>query len=197
MWTSCIYWHPADESFQYGAACFKNPVYELVALEPEHFLAYGAAMNVYDHKSNTFKSYVASPDRKLREFPGNSSCLSLPAFTFVSERPPGSVLNPFLVVLNAEIKFRRYRRQSQSEPPSIPLPDDVQQLIDLTIELVELLYWKPVRAATKDRGPEVVRRRHPRRLLPWPEDADLETRMTIGQATLAGHSEYPSYTLCV
>jgi len=155
-------------------------------------------MNIYDQKSNMFKSYVASPDRRLREFPGGTSCPSLPAFTFASERPPGSVVNPFLVVLNAEIKFRRYRRQTQLQPPSVPLPDDVQQLVDLTIELVQLLYWRPVRAGKDGKDPEVVRRRprlH-RTRVPWPEDADLETRMTIGQDMLAaGRGEYPTHDL--
>ena len=48
-------------------------------------------------------------------------------------------LNPFLVILNAEIKFRRYLRQQR--PPPLPLPTNVMTLIHLTIELVKLIYW--------------------------------------------------------
>jgi hypothetical protein len=45
----------------------------------------------------------------------------------------------FLVVLNAEIKFRRYRRM-RTMPK---LPEDVEKLMDETIKLVDLIYWTP------------------------------------------------------
>jgi hypothetical protein len=50
------------------------------------------------------------------------------------------MLNPFLVVLNAEIKFRQYLRLPQAQAL---LPADVMDLIRKTIELVDLIYWEP------------------------------------------------------
>ena len=57
---------------------------------------------------------------------------------------------PYLGILNAEIKFHRYLRMISRNPPEIPLPADVLNLMHLTIELVDLLYWRPVRT----NGPE-------------------------------------------
>jgi len=45
-------------------------------------------------------------------------------------------MNPFLVILNAEIKFRRLL----TENPRPELPDGVMELINKTIYLVELIY---------------------------------------------------------
>jgi len=53
-------------------------------------------------------------------------------------------MNVFLVILNADIKFRRYFEMIALDPPVTPLPDDVLALMKRTTELVELLYWKPV-----------------------------------------------------
>lgn len=53
-------------------------------------------------------------------------------------------MNPFLVILNAEIKFRRYLRQIEGENPDGALPPHVRNLIQKTLDLVRLLYWTPV-----------------------------------------------------
>lgn len=108
---------------------------------------------IQTHSNHTLPHQIA----RLREFPGNTSCLSLPAFTFIYEPPSGSASNPFLVILNAEIMSKDIAGSLNHKPPSIPLQDDIQQL---TIELVELLYWRPLRAGNDGRDPEVVRRRH-------------------------------------
>ena len=63
-----------------------------------------------------------------------------PSFTLDSNRLVEKMLNPFLVVLNAEIKFRRYLRFSQ---PQAPLPSDVMELVTKTLQLVDLIYWEP------------------------------------------------------
>ncbi|KAH9988099.1 hypothetical protein BJV74DRAFT_840036 [Russula compacta] len=49
--------------------------------------------------------------------------------------------NVYLVVLNAELKFRRYLDMLNARPPSTPLPDDILSLMHRTNELVHLLYW--------------------------------------------------------
>jgi len=130
--------------FCLGAPPVCNTQYELVALHPEHFLPPGNVLTVYDHSNGqvTRKTYVAAPDRILRESPGTDNTFPcLPSFMLDSNRPVEQMLNPFLVVLNAEIKFRRYLRLPQ--PPQTPLPDDVMELIMKTTKLVDLIYWKP------------------------------------------------------
>jgi hypothetical protein len=140
-----------------------------VALHPEHFLPLGSMLTVYDVGTATYKHYVAASDRCLRESPHPSSP-RLPAFHHVSEdrEPIYHRLNVFLVIINAEIKFRRYFAMAQ---PTTPLPADVIHLMHRTITLVDLLYWKPV-PEKGSRGEEVVaemlasRRKNPPRLDP-------------------------------
>ena len=112
-----------------------------MALHPEHFLPLGNMLTVYDAGTATYKHYVAASDRYLRESPHPSSP-RLPAFHHVSEdrEPTYHRLNVFLVIINAEIKFRRYFAMAQ---PTTPLPADVINLMYRTIHLVDLLYWQP------------------------------------------------------
>ena len=89
------------------------------------------------------KTYTIGLDHTLRRLPGHdaSTCERFPPFSFDYSRsrdfPPP---NPFLVILNAEIKFRRYLREF---PTPTVLPGDVMELIQRTIRLVELIYWDP------------------------------------------------------
>ena len=78
-------------------------------------------------------------DRYLREVSGNLERFPPIKFT-APERLPKDRLNPFLVILNAEVQFRRYRRQA---PHEMPLPADVLLLMKKTAELVEAIYWEP------------------------------------------------------
>jgi len=126
--------------FQLGKRPFSNAQYEMVVLHPEHFLPKGSSLTFYTRVNDQLqgKNYVVGHDRTLRESPGTMDSPRLPAFTFDTHRA-ALPLNVFLVVLNAEIKFRRYKRMG-----TMPnLPADVEELMDKTIELVELIYWKP------------------------------------------------------
>jgi len=126
--------------FQLRLRPFSNAQYELVVLHPEHFLPKGSSLTFYTRVSDQLhgKAYVVGHDRTLRESPGTTDSPRLPAFTFDANRA-ALPLNVFLVVLNAEIKFRRYRRMGTMPK----LPEDFEELMDETIKLVELIYWKP------------------------------------------------------
>ena len=127
--------------------------YELVMLHPEHFLPNGNDLTVF-HRTNgqlDKKSYVVGPDRTLRESPRNEDSARLPAFSF-DPRTDDLPLNPFLVILNADIKFRRYLRRTQSRQ----LAADVTTLIEKTLELIDLIYWRPV-ATNKARSTAILR----------------------------------------
>ena len=120
-----------------------NARYELVALHPNHLLPNGNVLTLYDRANGqvSFKTYVASPDHTLRESPGTDDTFPrFPSFALDPNRPADQLLNPFLVILNAEIKFRRYRLLLNSP---VPLPADVMELIRKTVTLVELIYWQP------------------------------------------------------
>ncbi|TFK69936.1 hypothetical protein BDN72DRAFT_839693 [Pluteus cervinus] len=114
--------------------------YELVALHSEHFLPCKNMLRIRSSPDEVGgKEYVVGYDRSLRESPGDTDqCPRIPPFC-AQPRPGGFPLNPFLVMINAEIKFRRYLRMSYP-----PLPADVMELINKTIKLVDLIYYNPV-----------------------------------------------------
>src|SRR5260370_29635874 len=129
---------------QFSIPSFVNPEYELIALHPEHFLPPGNMLAVCDPTTKICKAYVVARDRVLRESSDPSSP-RFPPFHHVTEsRSVPNHLNVFLIALNAEIKFRRYFGMIQPNPPIVPLPDDVLNTMSRTMELMELLYWRPV-----------------------------------------------------
>ncbi|KAF8344504.1 hypothetical protein F5887DRAFT_1075330 [Amanita rubescens] len=131
-------------SLNFHHSSFTNPEYELLSLHPEHFLPRGAVLPIYDPATGTCRNYVPSRDRRLRESIEPDSA-RLPPFRHDFQNREGSYeLNIFLVTLNAEIKFRRYLKMIQQQPPATALPDDVLALMRRVVELVDLLYWVPV-----------------------------------------------------
>ncbi|KIL65244.1 hypothetical protein M378DRAFT_534927 [Amanita muscaria Koide BX008] len=94
---------------------FTDPEYELVVLHPEHLLPGGGVLTIYNRANNTYKQYVVSDDRCLRESVDPNSA-RLPPFRHDTQQRDGAGLvrgvNIFLVALNAEIKFRRYSRMA-------------------------------------------------------------------------------------
>jgi hypothetical protein len=115
-------------------------MYKLVLLHPHHFLQKGSALTVFTEDGDNLsgKMYVVSPDGALREGREDNKP-RLPAFMSYRARASEDILNPFLVVINAEIAFRRFKRR-----PHSPLCAEYMELIDLTIELVEKIYFKPI-----------------------------------------------------
>jgi len=172
-----------------------------VALHPEHFLPAGSMLTVYDPEARIHKNYVPARDRCLRETSEPSSP-RLPAFHHKLDRQCVSDrLNVFLVAINAEIKFRRYL-QKKLDPPEKTLPKDVLDLMHRTQELIELIYWegKPTKGSAGEvisaelqalRGPRGKSTKG-RRELPWPKDADLQTRMAYGRALMDSYGSWPT-----
>ncbi|KAF8799607.1 hypothetical protein BYT27DRAFT_7120175, partial [Phlegmacium glaucopus] len=107
---------------------------------PCHYLQKkGSALTVFTEHGDDLsgKLYVVSPDGALREYSENNKP-RLPPFTSNQARASEDALNPFLVVLNAEIAFRRFRRRPH------PLCAEYTELIDLTIDLMHKIYLKPL-----------------------------------------------------
>ncbi|KAF8809587.1 hypothetical protein BYT27DRAFT_7254703 [Phlegmacium glaucopus] len=133
---------PYSHLFPVEDAPICNLGYELVVLHPEHLLPDSSDPSVFHQDSNgnlDKKSYIVGHDHIFRESPGVQSSPRFRSFSPPQQTSPLLPLNPFLVIINVEIKFRRYLRQAQSRS----LPDDVMELINKTVELVDLIFWKP------------------------------------------------------
>ncbi|KAI0298910.1 hypothetical protein BC826DRAFT_997301 [Russula brevipes] len=192
--------HPTYRSLSFTAPCFDNPQYELVALHPEHFVPKGGLLTVYDRETRTNKHYVPAGDRCLRETVDPSSHRLPPFYHRAVSREASLKPNVYLVALNAELKFHHYLKTIEATPPPTPLPDHVLFLINRTIELVRLIYWKPTptkgsqgerilaqRKLAGEKEPPSNRRRLGARKFQWPDDWDLEARMAYGRALMSGH----------
>ena len=194
---------------------FLAPEFELVALHPHHLIPNRDALLVYDASAGINRLYVPTESSHLRCITTNSS---LPAF-LPPIRDPTSGLNVFLVALNAEIKFRRFKLLFQGWAHLSP---DHAILAELTIKLVSLLYWRPRTPAKGSRGEQVLlkaKQEKPHRGKPrstfessdengnseneastptgdreqhyvLPTDVDLETRIAYGRALMCGHGVF-------
>jgi len=119
-----------------------NACYELVILDSKHFLPDGSSLTRYiradDGKVLRKQDYAIDNQGILCEVPADGTSPRFPPFNFTFKRSVS--WNPFLVVLSAEIKFRRFNKLSQR--PN--LDARYEQLIEKTIKLVDLIYEKPV-----------------------------------------------------
>ena len=77
-------------------------------------------------------------NRVLREYPYNDTSPRFPTF-HSSRSQVGHTVNPYLAILAAEIKFRRYLAANGP-----PLPQVYDSLMRKTITVAELLYFQPV-----------------------------------------------------
>jgi len=141
--------------------------------------------------------------------------LNSPSFSYSPGRSIS--VNPFLVILNAEIKFRRYNK-IQPTPPA--LHPDVIELMTLLLCCTGNLRFDQIRQSLQNRrrnltrtfrpqpgdlaesdtemdsptsgedghGPTLrAQRQGQRRQFRFPEDADLEARIEMGGALMDGH----------
>ena len=104
-------------------------------MHPQHFLPRGAGLLVQGGQGVV--PYMAAPDGALR-IGGEDTGDRFPSFDAPNARVTKKLLNPFLVVINADMAFRRFRRQSY------PLGNEYSELVDLTISLVEKIYFQPI-----------------------------------------------------
>jgi hypothetical protein len=80
-------------------------------------------------------------------------------------------------------------------PPTTPLPDDAIALMHLTVELVDLLYWKPLPKDPQKKKARVsletrqAKRRRREKFI----NMDLETRKAYGRALMSGHGMLPFF----
>ena len=203
---------------QFRTQGFTNPSYELVALYPEHFLPHGSVLPVHSVNPDPtlvtqLTLYTLAGDRRLRESRNGGR---LPNFHAPERQNHHERVNVFLVILNAEIKFHRYLQTINQRTPRRSLPNDVLDLLHLTVQLVDLLYWKPVPREGSDgealsaQRIESRRRNPPRSARPDPammvietgsseareidglgDIMDVETRQAFVLALMSDHGAFP------
>ncbi|CAA7265093.1 unnamed protein product [Cyclocybe aegerita] len=120
---------------------FSSAEYEMVILHPSHFLPIGSGMLMHaPDPQNRHRLvrivYTISPDGALRQDEDDNS----QRFSSFSPfpRPESNPLNPFLVVLNADMAFRRFERSKQFFATT--LCQEYQDLVDLTTQLADAIY---------------------------------------------------------
>ncbi|KAF8892791.1 hypothetical protein CPB84DRAFT_1331485 [Gymnopilus junonius] len=148
-----------DYTRDFRSEQFYKTEYELVVLHPKHFLPIGStlAMHVKDPDEPnrvSGKLYMTGNDGVLREgrnvnsarfggFPGpQRHSAQFGAFPGPQRRskPVDNRLNPFFVILNADMAFRRFERSF----PGVSLPKVYQDLLDLTSQVADQIYHAPV-----------------------------------------------------
>jgi len=129
--------------------------YELVVLQPDHFLPDDSLLPLYSRQQIEvvgFKHYKMAADRVLREYPGHDTSQRFPPFRFIGNRNRvGHTINPYLVILAAEIKFRRYLAANGPQ-----LPPVYDSLMRKTIQVAELLYFLPSDRESAFHDPVVI-----------------------------------------
>ncbi|KAJ3499108.1 hypothetical protein NLJ89_g10134 [Agrocybe chaxingu] len=133
-----------SRTFQFRYPPFTDCQYDLVVLHRKHFLPKRRCLTSY--ASGNPVLYAMADDGVLRHYPALNTSPRFPSFRFDATRSPGFSLNPFLVVLAAEIKFRRFLRWRATLSSPHPLDPLDKTLIEKTITLAELLYFQPVAA---------------------------------------------------
>ncbi|KAF6762499.1 hypothetical protein DFP72DRAFT_1164431 [Ephemerocybe angulata] len=158
-------------NFQLDKPPFSNAEYEMVMLHPEHFLPVGNGIVMHtkdpsnkdpSNKPRTIpKLYMIAKDGVLREGKDSTSP-RFPAFPFTHPRAPERRMNPLLLILNAEVAFQHFLRLPQEDHLN-RLYREYQELIELTLELVVLLFHSPISGKASGDGTNREKRITPER----------------------------------
>ncbi|KAF8892788.1 hypothetical protein CPB84DRAFT_1963550 [Gymnopilus junonius] len=116
---------------------FYETEYELVVLHPKHFFPLGA------RSPCTFRIPMTPTASRFGGFPGpQRHSAQFGAFSGPQRQSARADkrLNPFFVILNADMAFRRFERSF----PGVSLPKVYQDLLDLTRQVADQIYHVPV-----------------------------------------------------
>ncbi|KAF8152890.1 hypothetical protein BJ912DRAFT_1071303 [Pholiota molesta] len=120
----------------------------LLVLQPKHLLPNNSCLTRYPTQNG--QAEVPKLSGGLNRGPARSPLTGnsprYPSFRFEGNRARGAKLNPYLVILAAEIKFRRYL----VAPNAPPLDAEYQALIEKTLKVADLLYWEAVPGTIAD-----------------------------------------------
>jgi len=119
--------------------------FQLVLLHPYQLLP--QQLPLHRRKSdNTWESYIVANDGLLRATlnPDDTDAEEFPKFTYQGNRELKEILNPWFVILNAGIKFDRFRDNYGLDT----LPSSMAKIAQQTLEIVDLIY-KPITPSKK------------------------------------------------
>ncbi|KAF5316442.1 hypothetical protein D9619_006127 [Psilocybe cf. subviscida] len=131
---------------------FSNAEYELVVLRPDHFLPIGSTITMHtqrpvDPSRLVGKLYMVGEDGALRE-DYDAKSPRFPAFSAFNARDDIHRVNPFLVILKADLAFQRLRRLGDDVTQR--LCSEYAELVDLTMQVADAIYHPSVvRAASR------------------------------------------------
>ena len=126
-------------------------------LQPHHFLPDNSLLTLYSRQHGRevigLKHYKMATDHVLREQTGDDpDSKRFPPFRFIGIRNQvGHTINPFLIILAAEIKFRRYLAAGGPR-----LPPVYDSLMRKTIQVADLLYFRPAEPQSAFHNPIVI-----------------------------------------
>ncbi|RXW12811.1 hypothetical protein EST38_g13044 [Candolleomyces aberdarensis] len=118
----------------------ENAEYECIVLNPKDAPALELAVHSLGEQGSTMV-YFAAEDGTLRN---RATRARLPPFSSHPRSPPADTLNPWLVVINANIAIQRSRRNQQnkmSAPMYCPWHDELR---DLTMQLAAKICYPPL-----------------------------------------------------
>ena len=113
-------------------------ILQFVPLHPEQICPNDKPLLRRNHESGAYESYVARRDGLFRKTNDPNDTVSPPLHVFEhqSVRSEGEKLNIWLVMLNAEVKFSRFRKNYGLWA----LHSDLRPAVEETIEIVDLIY---------------------------------------------------------
>ncbi|KAJ7655391.1 hypothetical protein B0H17DRAFT_1214102 [Mycena rosella] len=116
------------------AAALAGATYEVILLHPEHFLANGAPLPIFDSTTNQWVCYTVQ-DGELKDPSGNRLApFQDPADPAVRR----AALNPLFFTINAYLKIEYHNSRYSSQFPSCTV-----EIIELIKKLYELIYFLP------------------------------------------------------
>ena len=154
---------------------FHAPELQLVALYPQHLLPYGKTLS--RRNSNGYSAYKASSDGLLRQVDQASIVSSDPPapdappfspFTHETKRKIDQAINVYFLLLNADIKFRRFIQNVGLDK----LHPEMRAIAKQTMDIVDLIYTHPVRSESCMAVAAAARGEYS--LRPRPQDAAVD-----------------------
>ena len=164
--------------------CFDTPEVQLVALHPQDMLPHGKIL--LRRNSN---GYRASSDGLLRQV-DPVSILSLdppapdappfPPFIHETKRRINQAINVYFLLLNADIKFRRFMQSIGLDK----LHPEMRAIAKQTMDIADLMYTQLARSESCTAVAAAARGEYS--LLPHPQDAGLDYSERNIESTMEG-----------
>lgn len=113
-------------------------MFDIVLLHPEFFRPYGWPMQFFERSFSPKEGVAYVSEGRLWIKSDSEADILFPPFSHVTSRPPWDLVNPFLLSLNADLKFRYHQKTLGFDG----LPAESRILVEKTMELADLIYFQ-------------------------------------------------------